>query len=116
MTTVSALQPSGLSTTSLLAQAQKSVATTTALAAYANPASGGIPALSFPPPANGSTSAVPPGRIDNPGRQTAVLAFGPSVGVSALTRTYTPTGQLVPPGPSAVDLFAQPVRGINYLA
>jgi hypothetical protein len=76
-------------------------------------------ALSFPPVAPGQ-AAVPPGRFENPGRQGgtgfAVLAFGPDPGVSALTRNYTSSGALEPAPEQAVSLYANPVRGLNYLA
>lgn len=118
MTTVSALQTYGPTQSATLSQTQKALLGTLAPSAatgLTQEQTGTIPALSFPP-ASGSAPAVPPGRFENPGRQQGVLEFGPSPGVSALTRIYTSTGQLVPQGPSAVDLFAQPVRGINYLA
>jgi len=118
MTTVSATQSSALSASATYLQAQATLLPKAAqdpAATQTTPKADDITALSFPPVA-GSTPPVPPGRFENPGRQRGVLEFGPSPNTSALTRTYTSTGQLVPPPESAVNLFAQPVRGINYLA
>ena len=51
-----------------------------------------------------ASSAVPPGRLENPGRQRgtpmAPLAFGPSATVSVLTRAYDANGMLIPPMPT----------------
>lgn len=118
MTTVSAIPTSAPSAATSLLQTQKAIlgqAAQQGATALTKAQTGVVPPLSFPPVA-GSGTAVPPGRFQNPGRQEGILEFGPSPTVSALTRNYTSTGQLIPPGPSAVDLFAQPVRGINYLA
>ena len=117
MTTVSAAQTSTLPAVASLLKTQQAVParTQTDPLVQANDKAGIVPPLSFPPPA-GSANPVPPGRFENPGRQQGVLEFGPATQVSALTRNYTATGKLVPEAPSAVNLFAQPARGINYLA